>query len=65
MSGRSAVFVNARIVRRRFRPAVCALFLLEPAQEGRVEGFGPVQVAVGGHRVETTEQVPRRWAAPR
>ena len=34
----------------------CALFLLKPRQEGRVEGVGPVQVAVGGHRVEATEQ---------
>ena len=34
-----------------------ALFLLEPAQEGRVEGVGLVQAEVGGHRVEATEQV--------
>ena len=33
------------------------LYLLEPAQEGRVEGFGPIQAEVGGHRVEATEQV--------
>ena len=39
------------------RAGGCALFLLEPAQEGRLEGFGPVQVEVGGHRVEATEQV--------
>ena len=32
------------------------LFLLEPAQEGRVEGFGPDQAEVGGHRVEATER---------
>ena len=34
-----------------------ALFLLKPVQESRVDGFGPVQAEVDGHRVETTEQV--------
>ena len=34
-----------------------ALFLLKPTQEGRVEGVGPVQAEVAGHRVEATEQV--------
>ena len=35
----------------------CALCLLKPTQEGRVDGVGPVQAEVAGHRVEATEQV--------
>ena len=31
--------------------------LLKPPQEGRVEGVGPVQAEVAGHRVEATEPV--------
>ena len=65
MSGRTAVFVNARIVRMRFRPAVLRSSCSSHDKEGRVEGVWPVQVEIGGHRVEATEAGPRRWAPPR
>ena len=43
----------------------CALFLLEPAQEGHLEGVGPVPC--GGRRPPRRGDGagPRRWAAPR
>ena len=53
---RTSGFVNARSV-NAVATGGFALFLLDPAQEGRVEGVGPVQAEVGGHRVEATEQV--------
>ena len=34
-----------------------ALFLLEPVQESRVEGFGPVEAEVGRDRIKAAEQM--------
>ena len=48
-------------MRMRFADGGFALCLLKPTQEGRVEGVGPVQAEVAGHRVEATEQVSADW----
>ena len=37
-----------------------ALFLLEPVQESRVEGFGPVYAEVGRDRIKAAEQMSAR-----
>ena len=34
-----------------------ALFLLEPVQESRVDGFGPVHAEVGRDRIKAAEQI--------
>ena len=54
---RTSVFGYARTASIQFRTGSFALFLLEPVQESRVDGFGPVEAEVGRDRIKAAEQM--------